>query len=209
MTWSIRTHSKQMVWFEERLVPRWVCMSNGEEVLSQVRRGEEPNAIELWFKIRLSERDPEILCKFGEREDIYCTRISWNGMVSSEKLASLDFEMLGRLAYVEWLSTPVLDERVSELKIVASQRDWTSIATNRAKNAELAEVAWIYLQAPTRGTKNVQDAMGYGSRSTASLRVKEARAQSLIPPSNAAPEEYEAARRRLEKERNQREEKTQ
>ena len=208
MTWSIRQHSKQMVWFEERLVPRWICMSNGEEVLSQVSHGEEPNAIELWFKIRYSERDEDLVCRIGEREGIYCTRLSWNGVVNSEKLASLDFDQLGRLAYAEWLSTPVLDERASELRIVASQRDWTSIAMNLAKNAELAEVAWIYLQAPNRGTKNVQDAMGYGSRSTASLRVKEARAQSLIPPSNAAPEEYEAARRRLEKERNQREEKT-
>jgi hypothetical protein len=56
--------------------------------------------------------------------------------------------------------------------------------------AELLDVANVYLSpyARAKPTESVMDALGYGSRSTASRKVKAARAAGLIPPPDATDE---------------------
>jgi hypothetical protein len=58
------------------------------------------------------------------------------------------------------------------------------------KAAELHEVATLYCREPTRGAFLVENGMGYGSRSTATARVKEARALGLIPAKDAPASKY-------------------
>lgn len=201
MSWQVISQAKKRVWFEERLVPLSVVVDNRKETLKSIREGTKPEVIELTFAIRHPELDPDIVCTIGAWPYITCARISWAGDITDDSLSRLNLEEIGREAYAEWLNTPVYGEGVRVETIVASQRDWTQVAAALGANAELAEVAWIYLQAPTRGTQNVMDAMGYGSRGTASLRVREARKQSLIPPPGAPQSEYQAAFERLKKER--------
>lgn len=68
-----------------------------------------------------------------------------------------------------------------------------------ARAEELRRVALAYCTEPTRGTKVVQEVLGYGSRATATLRVREARDRKLIPPPGSPPEDYERQRKKLHK----------
>jgi len=65
--------------------------------------------------------------------------------------------------------------------------------------AELLDVARVYLSAGARSkpTDSVMDALGYGSRSTASRKVKAARAAGLIPPPGASAHELDEALRQV------------
>lgn len=197
MTWKLTESSKSQVWFEERLVPQWVSVRATPE--TELRPGIPAgrNRIKLRFTVRYSERDPDIICSIGEKLAIYCTSITWSGFVDPETIGAIDLDSIGRLAYAEWLEPPIFGLLNTEAKIVGDRRNWARQAASVGRDHELEEVAFLYLQAPNRGTKNVQDAMGYGSRATASLRVKEARARSLIPPSGASDHEYVEALARL------------
>lgn len=65
--------------------------------------------------------------------------------------------------------------------------------------AELRQVARVYLDPGSRGapTKSVLDVLQYGSRETASRRIKLARDSGLIPAVGASDEELDAAWRAL------------
>ena len=203
VSWKLTEHSKSQIWFEDRLVPQWVSVRSTPDTDLGPENIARANKIKLRFTIRYSERDPDIICNIGERHSIYCTSITWSGVIDQAKMASLDLDAIGRQAYEEWLDSPVFGLLVNEARISGDSRTWTKNAASVGRDHELGEVAYLYLQAPTRGTKNVQDAMGYGSRATASLRVKEARAQSLIPPAGASEQENSEALARLMKERKQ------
>jgi hypothetical protein len=83
------------------------------------------------------------------------------------------------------------EDRLAERKIVLTPEGTNAKSMREAlKSAELWEVAILYCREPTRGVILVEQGMGYGSRSTATARVKEARAQGLIPAKTAKPAEY-------------------
>ena len=67
--------------------------------------------------------------------------------------------------------------------------------TYREPHAELLAVARIYLDPASRSapTRSVLDVLQYGSRETASRRIKAAREKGLIPPAGATDQELDAA----------------
>lgn len=69
------------------------------------------------------------------------------------------------------------------------------------KEIELLDVAIAYCHEPSKGTQLAMDQMGYKSRSTASLKVRQAREKGLIPPPGAAAQDYAKALRKLQRER--------
>jgi len=69
------------------------------------------------------------------------------------------------------------------------------------KEIELLDVAIAYCHEPSKGTRLAMEQMGYKSRSTASLKVKQARENGLIPLPGASPEEYEKALTELTRKR--------
>jgi|GEM_PF-4930364 len=69
------------------------------------------------------------------------------------------------------------------------------------KEIELLDVAIAYCHEPSKGTQLAMDQMGYKSRSTASLKVKQAREKGLIPPPGADATDYAKALKKLQKER--------
>jgi hypothetical protein len=67
------------------------------------------------------------------------------------------------------------------LDVLLSSGDVYELASLRIPEmGELGLVGWVYDIAPTRGTRNVQKILGYGSRQTASVRVRKARDLGLI-----------------------------
>ena len=69
------------------------------------------------------------------------------------------------------------------------------------KEIELLDVAIAYCHEPSKGTQLAMDQMGYKSRSTASLKVRQAREKGLIPPPGAAAKDYSKALVKLQRER--------
>jgi len=69
------------------------------------------------------------------------------------------------------------------------------------REIELLDVAIAYCHEPSKGTQLAMDQMGYKSRSTASLKVKQAREKGLIPPPGASPKDYEKALKELKRKR--------
>lgn len=69
------------------------------------------------------------------------------------------------------------------------------------REIELIDVAIAYCHEPSKGTQLAMDQMGYKSRSTASLKVKQAREKGLIPPHGSKPEKYEKALQELKRKR--------
>ena len=69
------------------------------------------------------------------------------------------------------------------------------------REIELLDVAIAYCHEPSKGTQLAMDQMGYKSRSTASLKVKQAREKGLIPPPGSSPADYENALEELKRKR--------
>lgn len=115
--------------------------------------------------------------------------VCW-GAVTAEVLQRVDPMELAFRAYLTWVDDPQFAVSPQKLEIDFSASDWTKRAAELGKEMELEEVARVYLLSPTRGTQNVMETLGYGSKTTAIRRVMEARKKGLIPPANAPKGEY-------------------
>ena len=91
-------------------------------------------------------------------DEVTCTRSSWYGEFTTlDGLTELAYD--GNSAYQNVGYSPVIE--------------WEPGDT--AKTIELKHVAEIYKLSPTRGTQNVLEIMGLGSKTTAIRRVMDAR----------------------------------
>jgi hypothetical protein len=114
-------------------------------------------------------------------------------------LATLPLNEWAEAAYSTFFSDPAY--QVVHQTVSMTAREWTQKAAEIGKQFELEQVAWVYLMAPTRGTTNVMESMGYGSKTTAIRRVMEARKAGLIPSPEADKEEYAKALNEIRKKR--------
>jgi hypothetical protein len=118
---------------------------------------------------------------------------------SSPDLGSLPLDEWAEEAYSTFFNDPAY--AIAQQTVSMTAREWTEKAADLGKQFELEQVAWTYLLAPTRGTTNVMESMGYGSKTTAIRRVMEARKAGLIPPPGADQATYKKALTELRKRR--------
>jgi hypothetical protein len=97
-----------------------------------------------------------------------------------------------------WIDDPKYRAAPKKLDVEFSSRDLAGRAKDAVRKLELEEVARIYLLSPTRGTSNVMEQLGYGSKATAIRRVMDARKAGLIPPPESSAAEFAAALEKLQ-----------
>ena len=179
MSWEVINKSRDLVRLEGRLYPKSITVSarglkdlTGKDCL-----------VDLHFSY-VGGMDPG---EYGD--EVGCISVHLKAGVFDESvLARIDFQAARSAAYAEWASLPAGDQPV-EMKVSAQSRaEWFEKSRELGKQLELAEVAMVFLQAPTRGAQNVKDYLGYGSIATANRRVQEARKAGLIPPVGASEE---------------------
>lgn len=134
--------------------------------------------------------DVELKAVVGQDGELSVTEVRLWGVVTAEVLERIDPLGLAFQAYLTWLDDPQFAVSPQKLEIDFSASDWTKKAAELGKEMELEEVARVYLLSPTRGTQNVMDTLGYGSKTTAIRRVMEARKKGLIPPASAPKADY-------------------
>ena len=116
-----------------------------------------------------------------------------------QTLGGLSLSKWAEEAYGTFFNDPAY--AVVQQTVSMTAREWTEKAADIGKKFELEQVAWVYLMAPTRGTTNVMESMGYGSKTTAIRRVAEARKAGLIPAPDADKSAYERALREIRERR--------
>ena len=137
--------------------------------------------------------DIEISALINKSAELCVTDIRLWGLVTTETMEKVDPMELAFKAYLTWLDEPVFSVATKKLEIDFSASDWSAKTAKLGKEMELEEVAAVYLLSPTRGTQNVMERLGYGSKTTAIRRVMEARKRGLIPPADAPKEDYSKA----------------
>ena len=110
------------------------------------------------------------------------------GVFDETVLTKIDFLEAKRAAYSESAKMPAGDQPVAMKVSAESRSEWFEKTRQLGKQLELAEVAMVFLQAPTRGAQSVKEYLGYGSIATANRRVQEARKAGLIPPVGSSEE---------------------
>ena len=134
--------------------------------------------------------DIEIKASIGQDGELRVSDMRLWGVVTGDVLEQIDPLELAFKAYLTWLEEPTFRVSKQRLEIDFSASEWTKDASKLGREMELEEVARVYLLSPTRGTQNVMETLGYGSKTTAIRRVMEARKKGLIPPADASKGEY-------------------
>ena len=179
VSWTVVHQSRDLVRLGGRLSPKTITVQasgltdlTGEECL-----------VELHF------------CYVGGMElknyndDVACISLNFKAGVFDETvLTKIDFLEAKRAAYSESAKMPAGDQPVAMKVSAESRSEWFEKTRQLGKQLELAEVAMVFLQAPTRGAQNVKEYLGYGSIATANRRVQEARKAGLIPPVGSSEE---------------------
>ena len=173
MSWEVINKSRDLVRLEGRLYPKSITVS--------ARGLKDLTGNDCLVDLHFSYVGGMDLGEYGD--EVGCISVDLKAGVFDESvLARIDFQAAHSAAYAEWASLPAGDQPV-EMKVSAQSRaEWFEKSRELGKQLELAEVAMVFLQAPTRGAQNVKDYLGYGSIATANRRVQEARKAGLIPP---------------------------
>ena len=116
-----------------------------------------------------------------------------DGGLTRSEFAAIDPFALMEIVLTHWLEDPKYKVAPKKVELGFSSRELLGKAQDIVRQLELAEVARVYLLSPRRGTTNVMDQLGYGSKTTAIRRVMEARRAGLIPPANSTPEDFAKA----------------
>jgi hypothetical protein len=127
--------------------------------------------------------------------------------ILSSELAVIDLEKVGVRAFSQLAYRIVHDDGMTLEAVFQSTRDPDSMKAVQSRVPasylsgvdELRHVARVYLARENRAkpTRSVQDVLGYGSRETASGRIKKAREMGLIPAPGASPEALDIALEKL------------
>lgn len=173
VSWEVVTKSRDLVRLDGRLCPKSIVVT--------ARGLTDMTGEECLVDLHFSYVGGMNLKNFND--EVACIAIDFKAGVFDETvLARIDFEAARQAAYAEWATLPSGDQPL-EMKISAQSRaEWFQKSRELGKKLELAEVAMVFLQAPTRGAQNVKEYLGYGSIATANRRVQEARKAGLIPP---------------------------
>ena len=179
VSWEVVTKSRDLVRLGGRLYPKSIAVS--------ARGLSDLTGEECWVDLHFSYVGGMNLKNYDD--EIACISIEFKAGVFDESvLAKIDFKAARHAAYAEWATLPSGDEPL-EMKVSAQSRaEWFEKSRELGKKLELAEVAMVFLQAPTRGAQNVKEDLGYGSIATANRRVQEARKAGLIPPVGSSEE---------------------
>ena len=126
-----------------------------------------------------------------------------HGALTPDKFAEIDpFELVEALL-ARWTQDPQFKALPKKIEIEVSSPGVAGQARQKVREIELEDVALVYLLSPSRGTQNVMDQLGYGSKTTAIRRVMEARKAGLIPSPDASSEEFRKARQAIQSRRTQ------
>ena len=121
-----------------------------------------------------------------------------HGGLTREKFTKIDpFELI-ELILSNWTKDPQFKSLPKKIQIEVTSRGVAGQARRKVKEIELEDVALVYLLSPSRGTQNVMEQLGYGSKTTAIRRVMEARQAGLIPSVDASPEKFRKARQEIQ-----------
>jgi hypothetical protein len=187
VTWERIAHSRELTRVNGRMAPDAVTVRSKNLFHSPGQECE----IDLIFIATADKSVPESAKPIG------CIDIQVRGVFDGTTLAQIDFSEAKRVAYADWLEGPS-PELPREVSVTAESRaEFFRKSRELSKSLELAEVALVFLQAPTRGAQNVMEYLGYGSIATANRRVTEARKAGLIPPVGSSKEVYEEFRRAI------------
>ena len=171
-----------------------VAIKDASRELVVCRGYQVPRSLEVSIAVGLLTDIEFVHALFFAREDGTLTTrhltVSGGGF-DQNVVAELPLNEWAEEAYGTFFNDPAY--AVAQQTVSMTAREWTEKAASIGKQFELEQVAWIYLMAPTRGTTNVMESMGYGSKTTAIRRVMEARKAGLIPPPNAKKADYEKA----------------
>lgn len=179
VSWEVIHKSRDLVRLQGRLYPKSITVS--------ARGLKDLTGRDCLVDLHFSYVGGMELEEYGD--DVACIAVDFKAGVFDETvLTKIDFQAARSAAYAEWASLPSGDQPV-EVKVSAESRaEWFKKTRELGKQLELAEVAMVFLQAPTRGAQNVKDYLGYGSIATANRRVQEARKAGLIPPVGSSEE---------------------
>lgn len=126
-----------------------------------------------------------------------------HGGLTREKFAMIDPFNFMEVLLSRWTQDPQFKALPKKIEIEVTSPGVAGQARQKVKDIELEDVALVYLLSPSRGTQNVMEQLGYGSKTTAIRRVMEARKAGLIPRADASPEDFGKARQAIQSRRAQ------
>ena len=170
------SHSREWVDYRSSLVPKSIEARSAD-----------------WSQIPKELLEIQVSACISDAWEIEVSEIRLVGNVTAGVMKKVDPMEIAGLAYLTWLNDPQFAVSPQKLEIDFSSSDWSAKTAKLGKEMELEEVAAVYLLSPTRGTQNVMERLGYGSKTTAIRRVMEARKRGLIPPADAPKEDYSKA----------------